>query len=618
MAKVSAPFLQAYQGGYRYLASLKDTGPIARIKGRIQELRKYLMPLDDADYLATSYDDILAGGAYSGIETSNTLNPAPYELFKRSTAGFLSFHHSPFDKFFNTKVLIDTQLPSEALSQIDTYLRFRDERVHSILQHPHNIAQEALFILNRLVFNIGIKVIEEDKELIMKKTTFPIESLILESSDGRNQDIVGVFEDLSWFQFHLRFPNPLHKVESAERNKEAFTMRGQGPGKDIRVFRFNMKIPVFKAFFEGYLASDPRFKTEFKRHMRGKFPTNAEYVDVEFTERGELLTFAAREYKTIIVSHLSFITKDGLRGKGQGDLAVSTAAALQESEEILMNAYERMFGPAWAAPSELESQAFQEKLRRDGIVYTDQGEGIRPLLVQYDLRTAKELILSWEQRLEKLAFLDIFTLIDKSRMPTQEISMRRSDGFRQLALYVTADTAYNLEPEVVACLKIDQEMNRIPPLQVPGKSTLRVSYTSPIIQSIKQSALESYRALNQVFSEMVPIMAQPNPIAESVNYSMMVDRILEKSDNAELSIDEETKQARQQEAAEMRRIQIEKQAAEANAVNAQAIQASVPPGGADVGGVPGAGGGGAPGAGAGDAGGGLGLPGGRPSPGSPV
>ena len=491
----------------------------------------------------------------------------------------------------------------ESARQVEEYLRFRDERAHQILQHPHNVAQEALFILDRLIFNIGIKVLDPDDDLVMKKTTFPVESLILESSDGRGQDIVGVWEDLTWFQFRLRYPKPLHKVEAAEENKKAFELRGirsvgAASSKDVRIFRFNMKIPVFKAFFEAYFAEDTRLLNQFKRDMRGKFPATAMYVDFSFTEKGELLEFTAREYKTIIVSHLSFITKDGLRGKGQGDLAMTTAKCLQEAEEILMNAYERSFGPSWALPSELESKAYQS-LGRDEIIYADQTEGIRPLTVNYDLRTAKELILSWEQRLEKLAFLDIFTLIDKSRMPTTEIAMRRSDGFRQLGLYVTADTAYNLEPEVTATMKIDQERNRIQPLDVGGSATMRVNYVSPIIQSIKQSALEGYRALNQTFSEMAPIMAQPNPITQNVNYGAMVDRILQKTDNLDLVISEEEKQARMEEEARMRQLEIEKRSAEANAANAQALQAfgggaGEPGEGVEAGGAP-AGAGGAEG-----------------------
>ena len=111
--KMNPRYMDEFQAGLRYLANLRETSPITRLKEKIAEIRTYLAPYDDQDFmLTTSYDDILAGGAYSGGEERNTLNPAPYELFKRATAGFLSFHHTPHDKFFSSKVIVDRELGS--------------------------------------------------------------------------------------------------------------------------------------------------------------------------------------------------------------------------------------------------------------------------------------------------------------------------------------------------------------------------------------------------------------------------------------------------------------------------------------------------------------------------
>ena len=577
--KPSDQYIEKLQQAFTYLVSLKESSPGEMLKEKIAELRAYLLPLDDDDYLTYSYDQILSErGANGSGSRGNTLNPSPYEFFKRSTSGFLSHHHTPHEKFFQSDIILDRQADPQIHAEIQRYMRFRDDRAHRIIQHPSNVAQEALFILNRLVFNIGVKVLTEDDELIVRKTVYPVESLVMESSDGRLQDIVGVWEDLSWFQFRQRFPNPIHDVQGHEQNKRVFELGGAegesgGSTKDIRVFRFNVPAGVFKSFIESYMYETPEYYKEFKKDLGGKLGKKRTIVDFSVTENGELLEFILRDYRNIIVSHLSFITKDGRRGKGQGDLALSTAATLQEAEEVLMNGFERTYGPAWAFPSELEAKAYSS-LGRDDIIYADDTEGIRPLSMQLDLRSAKELILSWEERLRFITYLDTFQLIEKSRMPVQEISMRRHDSFRSLGLLIASDTASNLVPEVTAVMKIDQHVNKIQPLDVGGPASLKVSYISPIIQSIKQSALDSYRGLNQVFTEMAPLMSQPNPITDAVDYGMLVDKILEKTDNTELAVPPEVKQARAEEAARMRQLEIEKQSAEANAANAQALQAS--------------------------------------------
>lgn len=545
---------------FEFVKLAKDNTFSDRTRNTIADLRAHLMPADDDPFMTVPSVGALGLETYSSsTDVRNTLNPTPYEVIKKSTSGFLSFHHTPYEDFFKTRLILPEKSDKVLLEQSEEYWRWRDKRNHDHVSQARNVVEEALFIMSRIVFNIGAKTLDYDKVLTVKKKTYPVESACLFSSDGQHLDIQGVCESLTWFQYRTRFPNPMFpRKEGQDQIAQSydFTRRvtqnttHSHPG-DVMVFRFNVPIEFMKDYLRSYFLSQGKLSSgeEILDIISNDLSNKHDVLDFWVDQEGNIISLTGRNYRTIIIGHLGFITKDGVRGKSQGDMMLSTAKSLQEAEEILVEGFERKFGPAWAFPTELERRAYKSLSRNDVIyVKPNQADGLRPLTVQTELREAKELILAWEERLATLGFLDVFNLINKSRMPVPEIAMRREDGFRQMGLFIAADTAYNLEPEIATISRIDEEHNKLPePPQMEGST--KVGYISPLIKAMRASALDEA-------SRLLDVMAKVESVAEGESkknmlYGQLVRKTLDKTDNIDLRRElQETNNIERQEAAQ--------------------------------------------------------------------
>lgn len=477
----------------------------------VAQLRQYFAPRGDNPFMSTySYgtaEHDYYRQYFTGGVSPHTLNPTPYETVKRSVSGFMSYHHTPYEKFFKTDIFnYDAAImdDKELLRRNALHWKAMDNATHAVMQQPQNIMQEALFIMDRLVFNIGIKTLDLDSNLGVKKTTHPVENLIYFSSNGVDLDIQGVVEDLSWFQYKMRYKEQVMPLSDSNQvaydrafSLNPFDSNSEYVEKDVKVYRLNIASKVFTNWIKGYMLSNglDTLVSMWERNYKKEYGIKDDsIIDLTINEFGDIINIVSRDYRTVIVGHLGFVTKDGLRGKSQGDVALGTAKILQETEEILINGYERAYGPAFFIPSALDAEVAQ-LIGRDEFIFTDDPEAVKPLVIPIDMNTALAVAKDWEERLRNLFFLDVFSLIEKNRMPINEISMRRADGFKQLGLFVAADTQSSLEPEVLSIRKMYLE-DKFPAAPVRD-SKVRVSYISPIIQAIKSSSLDEHsRILN--------------------------------------------------------------------------------------------------------------------------
>ena len=468
-------------------------------------LRTYFAPRGD-DPLSTTYDEASLALDYRRQQNSvqvEQLHSSPYEVVKRSVSGFLSYHHTPYEKFFKSEQFnFDLrglkQDARDLLTKNDTYWNNADEAIHAVMWQPNNIMAEAMYIRDRIIFNIGVKTLDLHPSLGVKKVTHPIENVIYYSSNGEDTDIQGVWEGLTWFQYKNRFPKHLTDLdrEHQEMYDKAYSMTtpertGSLEGADVKVYRINLPVKVFLSWVKGYLLSkgEKEFLAQWEKHYAKDYKLKlGEIVDIKFNEFGDLISLESLDYRTVIIGHLGYIDKGGIRGQSQGDTALGVAKILQETEQILINGYERAYGPAFAVPSALDAEVAQ-LIGRDEFIFTDEPEAIKPIHVPIDMNNAVAIARDyWEERLKDIMFLNIFSLIEKNRMPINEITMRRADGFRQLGLFVTADAKYSLEPEVVSIYRmlIRGQLGH-PPI---ASGSIRVSYVSPLMQAIRSSTLE--------------------------------------------------------------------------------------------------------------------------------
>ena len=520
---------------------------------KIQQLRAHFIPAHDDDFF--SY--VSEGGAvYNGGAASSLLNPTPYEVVKYSTAGFLSYHHTPYDLFFKSHFIPKVDISAEQTRDILQYWYRRDLRTHAILQQGHNLLQEALFTMERLVFNLGCKTLDIDENLNVRKTHHPIENVMAFSSDKLNRDILGVKENLNWFQFKTRYPKPFMQPDRAKDIQEAYDFTRvsdhfPGTSSDTTVYRYNLSVSVFKMFMSSFLSHRPESQKRFEATFRREFSLRGDdIVDMTLMRDGTVVYIKSAPYRTIIVGNLGGVYKDGVRGKSQGDVALSRAIALQEAEVIAYQAFERAFGTMFLANSDLEGKIF-DNLSSDDILYVDNDTDFKPLNIQIDIATAYQILDRWEEKIRQQFFLDIFTLIEKNRMPVQEINIRRSDGFKQLGLYVVSDMATNLEPEVLSVMQMDAEKNDLaePPAYAAG--SLRVVYVSPVMQAIKSTVLDDAMRTLGTFQTMESL--KPGVSMENINFDQLSNKILDKTNNADIALSSDMRRIIQ----EQRRMQEE-------------------------------------------------------------
>ena len=513
---------------------------------KIERLRAHFIPAQDDEFFSYVSE---SGAVYGGSGASELLNPTPYEVVKYSTAGFLSYHHTPYDMFFKSHLIPYQNLNVEEAREAIQYWYQRDLRTHAILQQGHNLLQEALFTMERLVFNLGCKTLDIDENLNVRKTHHPIENIMAFSSDKLNRDILGVKENLSWFQFKTRFPKPFMQPEQHKEIESAFDftrvsdVRLPGVSADISVYRYNLSVSVFKMFMTSYLSYYPESKKRFEETFRSEFSLRKnDIVDMTLLSDGTIVFIRSAPYRTIIVGNLGGVYKDGVRGKAQGDVALSRSIALQEAEVIGYQAFERAFGTMFLANSDLEGKIF-DSLSSDDILYVDNDTDFKPLNIQIDIATAYTIIDRWEQKIREQFFLDIFTLIEKNRMPVQEINIRRSDGFKQLGLYVVSDMATNLEPEVLSVMQMDAEKNSLPEPPPHTQGSLRVVYVSPVMQAIKSTVLDDTMRTLGVFQTMDAL--KPGVTMENVDFNHLSNKVLDKTNNADIALSSELRKVMQ-------------------------------------------------------------------------
>lgn len=515
------------------------------------ELRASLMPSNSEKYVNTqSYQ-------------YDIFDPTPINSCQRALAGFMSSHYMPQDEFFKFMIpLEDSQNPDLELNQ---KLNERAEKCHSIIQQPSNFSQIFSYMRDKLVLGVGCVVVEPHKEIVSQITPHMPENCGFISSNGAIFDITFVREKLNSFQARMRFP----KIELENLSNRISDSSGD--------WYYRINIPKDVLFKYLTIGKDEKIDREYFRYIEKIFGKKllkknekGDILDIWFY-RGGILTVDEIRNHRIITSFMQAANDTLGVGRGQGELALPLFRILTELEVINLSGYERTFMPSWAVSDEPNALSFD--LTRDHINFIDSdSQAPQPLSLNSDVRAMIEFKNYKQALFDRILYLDAFQLLNKSRMTTDEVDIRRQDAYRNLGPFISEDEKSFLNPLVRVILDdINTASKRADRLNVKA---IQATYTSPLAFSARESIFTKASQVFRFVKEGVDIAAQESEVADVIDIPEYITEALIKVGETN-AIRPESERAYMKQMRESRKqIAQRQQAAEALRTNSEAIKAS--------------------------------------------
>ena len=464
------------------------------------DLRSFYLPSSDSKY-ADSYNF-----SYPVYDAT------PISILERATSGFLSVHYSKTDKFF---ALEDRDYSLISNDEIDVNLENALNKmtgdIHSIIQMPTNFEVLSRAVRDSIVFGIKCVSVEEDDQLYAKFSHHMPENVSLTSINGNVFDVFGVREKLNIFHYMYRFPSPIFVADGVNNiDGDTPNLSTSEDGSAIWVYRQNIEAEKLDYFLK-YGMADDRDYVDYYRQVFGlsadKKKLANQWVDFWFSDKG-LLSTEINESRRIFTSFFTPPHETLGLGRGPGEKSIPTYQALTEIESITLVAFERTFQPAWSVPNEETGVAFN--LERDHLNYLDPDSAEpKPLSLGIDIGQAVDYQSNKLEKMEYIMGLDIFRLINKDRMTEDEVSIRRSDSYKNLGLHLAEDEARFLVP---FCASLVEIVHKRKPMTELLKRVVSARFISPLSFVSRDSIFDKAKQTIALLREGAELLSQDTPL----------------------------------------------------------------------------------------------------------
>ena len=480
-------------------------------------MRTMYVPRDTEDFYSDA--DSLGGIAY------RSHSPEPHALVRKALSYQLSYLYSPSERFFVAKTQ-DLATQKKDNLQVDRiqFLENLTKDNHTIYQAHINFYNQAMVLRDRLIFGHGMKVIEEDATNISLYKHILPENIILASTTGASNDIVGYVVEKDDLNRELSLGEPLFVKEgfmrptvdwsdellvSNNRNEsygydeydEGASVTGTGMTGRPNYYRFNIPYKVFKLMvFSGQEWKDKtaREKARCERIFKGLFykpqiPTltkeDTGILDV-FCSDQEVFVPTVRRTKNIIFSGFFLGEKVTSITSGFGKETQGLMLAFAEIFLQNIDAYQRMNLPPYVFFG--EDQDYSANVGPNGIIFAKTDEsGVAPQVLSYP-GNLDGMIKFWDHMIRQMRVawhIDDFELIKQTHMTEEEIDIRGNEGYRGLTVYAVQDAYQELNPTVLCntnnlyANSESKEMFR--------NLLLDIRYQSPLTNAQKNSFIKS-------------------------------------------------------------------------------------------------------------------------------
>ncbi len=495
------------------------------------EFKKCMLCNDDGNKamydLITSFYTPGHGGKYGHNDEveCNMYNPSPENSLERALSGVLSYHLSPTEEFFGLHPLRHLRVKKKKKAPLVDVIKALTERtkhIHSIIQDPENFSIMGQASREKLKIGLAAKTVDPDPLMVAKLQYYPYDMLGVGTSDGKSTDIHLVCEELNEFNARRRFPEPFGQPDYWKER----SMAGVFAAEKRKYYRLNVPVPVLRQHLDDHLRRSileekermkmirallPRDKTE------NMYPGASAWADVWFTI-DRVMSVEIKDYRPIMVNKASPPFKVMHFARGQAEKSLPLLMALSHGLEKTVKAFERTFDPAWAMTD--DNQRLALDLSPDGINFIEAGtQEPKPLSLGADLRAPIEYSQYLQMMLDRVFYLDVFELLNKSRMTKAEVQSRDTDDYRKLTAFVVQDQADDLNPLVLSInYLIHQEIGKDDPL---GEEVLKATYTSEIAFANKNSMFNKIMRMANMIGGFAEVLAEDNPmldVADLPNY----------------------------------------------------------------------------------------------------
>ena len=506
-------------------------------------------------------------------------DPAAIKAVDRAVSGYQSYHISPNDTYFELDAFSDL-LKSIDESDKDTEkaLGKRTKDIHSIKQHPHNYAVMTKNIRDKLIFNLTAKVIDEHPVMVAKFEHFDPEDVALASSNGMEHDIFGVRRRLTPFQMNVLFKKKL--TDNKQYQSASGDVARRPKRNDLNSFegdyyyRFNVPVSVLREYV---LIGKREHDTDYMELVNHYLPLTKEddtlWVDVKFTDY-DLLSINILPFRKIIVSKMFPENVTLGVGKGIGEKALAVTIELNEVAQTNLTAYERTYGPSYTAFG--EADVLNVDLSTDFVNFIS--EGAKPVTansLNADMNGIIAYFNHMEAKVMKMFDLDVFELINKSRMPGSEVDIRKSDDYRKLGIYLAQDSNDDLNPTVLVLNYIlhnyIKEQKGTDFLQ---KKVLNARYISAIAMAHKNSSMDQALMIFKLMMMAKQIGEKDDELSDTFSPRDLLEEIFLKVGAKKLIRTEEEEEEMKEQRKQITQLRMDKEQGDALASASNAIRST--------------------------------------------
>ena len=488
-------------------------------------------------------------------------NPSPENSFERAVSGFLSHHVSPVNRYFALEII--DYLATEA-KRIDPDEKkaqdLRTDSIHGILQEPLNFMCIGQNWRDKLLMGMTGRVIEDDDVQVSKIYHYPLEQLGLATSDGKSLDIYVVKERLSAFQARSRFPKTLNPDHWTEYN-----FNGVFGGVEKDYYRINIPVEVVRNHVMDIIKDD---YVDTKRIIDYLFPLKKDkalqydtfWADIWLCDEG-VMSIDIIPFRRIIIPKMSPPFRVNNYARGQGEKAMPLMLTLTELDVINLDSYEKTYTPAWSVVDDIQRLGLD--LSRGQVTFKEKGmDDPTPLSLKAEIRSMIEFQQFKQSLYDRIMYLDVFELQNKSRMPTAEVEMRRTDDMRKMSLYIIQDHADDLNPTV---LTINRQINeRLKENDALANKLLQAKYVSELAMANKAGIINQSAKVLGMAEQTTKIVAEESEINDECDFVEYFKNTVAKSGQAAVMRNKEDAEKRRQQRRRKRQLAV--QAAEGEAL----------------------------------------------------
>lgn len=528
---------------------------------KIADLRSIYCPNDDFNYFQNE-------GKYD----YNNYDGNPVNSLQRATAGFMTYHVSPFTKFFGMNYTTHENLKTlnDKLNYAKTVNKAVKEN-HRIVQQAENMVTYAKNYRDKVIFNITGKTIENDKVNVCRMIHHAPEDLMVGSTDGYHRNIYGVRKKLNNFQ--------AYKMFGPDANLNLGTLKLYDT--DYKMYwRFNIQRKDMYLHLSNHpdWETDPTYQKVVRKLLgvsRGYTGDDDEqWVDFWISEYG-LVSLNVEKFRRIIISQLNFANYGLGLGKGIGELAAPTHCLLTELEGINLIGYEKTFDPPFGVHS--ESEALGVDLGRGGYAFYDDIKGApKNLSIQANVAQMVEYKNYTQARFDRICMLDVFMLINKSRMTGKEVDIRSTEGARFLGPFVLQDSFDDLNPTIKGVNALAAESNKR--TSEERSWLLNAYYTSPLTRAHKASIMDEAERVGQIVQQLNEIAANPSEMLDDIDPANKLLNLIADIDDTDWIRERNDAKARKKTRLKKEELEVTRAQQDALAANSNALRASEPPG----------------------------------------